>query len=72
MPAIPFPPRDKVPAIASYVGDRPAAWIDDVIVPQARAWAQAREAPTILIHVNHREGLQRTHVDQLMAWARRL
>lgn len=69
MPAIPFAPREKVPAIASYVGTRPAAWIDDVIVPEAVAWARAREVPTILIEVDHREGLQRTHVDQLLTWA---
>lgn len=43
MPAIPFPPHQKVPAIASHVGNRPAAWVDDVVVPEAVAWARARE-----------------------------
>jgi hypothetical protein len=66
MPTVPFPPHEKVPAIASYVGNRPAAWVDDVVVPEAVAWARAREAPTILIEVDHREGLQRAHVDQLI------
>ena len=43
-----------------------------MIVPEALAWARAREAPTILIEVDYREGLQRAHVDQLMTWARGL
>jgi len=69
MPPIPFPPRDKVPAVAAYVGDRPAAWIDDIVVPEANAWAESRAAPTLLVQTDHRLGLQRAHVDQLVEWA---
>lgn len=68
MPSIPFPPRDKVPAVAAYVGERPTAWIDDIVVPEAIEWAEARSAPTLLIQTDHRLGLQRSHVDQLLAW----
>lgn len=69
MPEIPFPPREKLPSIDAYVGDRPAAWVDDVVVPEARTWAAARAAPTKLVETNHTIGLQRHHVDELLAWA---
>ena len=69
LPASPFPPAEKVPAIASFVGQRPAAWIDDVVTPQARAWARDRRTPTILVEVDHRIGLQRRQVDELLAWS---
>lgn len=68
MPAIPFPPEGKVPAIAAFVGERPATWLDDVVTPEARAWARERPAPTLLIEVDHRNGLQRHHVEELMTW----
>ena len=63
---ISFPPADKVPAIVAYVGDRPTTWIDDIAVAEARVWARGRGAPTLLIEVDHRHGLQRQHVDQLL------
>lgn len=69
MPAIPFPPSEKVPAVSAYVGGRPAAWLDDIVVAEATRWAEDRGAPTLLIAVDHRLGLRREHVDQLLAWA---
>jgi hypothetical protein len=72
MPAIPFPPTDKVPAIESFVGERSAAWLDDVVTPEARRWAHDRQAPTKLIEVDHRTGLERRHVDDLLAWSEQL
>lgn len=68
MPDIPFPPADKVPAIATFVGERPAAWLDDIMTPEARAWARERHASTFLVEVDHRIGLERHHVDELLAW----
>jgi len=68
MPQIPFPPHEKVPAIDASVGSRPAAWID-VVVPEARAWTSNRRAPTKLVNTDHTRGLQRNHVDDLLAWA---
>ena len=70
MPPVPFPPAEKVPAIAAYVGDRPAAWVDDVLGPEARAWAGGRTAPTLLLGIDHRIGLRRADVDELLRWAR--
>ena len=70
MPAIPFAPRDKIPAVAGYVGDRPVVWIDDLVVPEARDWAAARSAPTLLIETDHTCGLLREHVDEALSWAR--
>src|ERR671936_1932064 len=36
----------KLGPIAEYAGDRPAAWIDDSVDDECRAWAARREAPT--------------------------
>jgi hypothetical protein len=47
-----FNPREKVTAIDAMVGDRSAAWVDDLVTPEARRWASARSHPTILIEVN--------------------
>jgi len=69
MPPIPFPPADKVPAIDAYLGDRPAAWIDDLLGPEAIAWAESRTAPTLLVETDPTIGLLREHVDRLTAWA---
>jgi hypothetical protein len=68
-PAVPFDPRDKVPAIDAFVGDRLAAWVDDIITPEARRWAQERKIPTLLVAVDHNIGLTRPDVDQLLSWA---
>lgn len=68
MPTIPFQPAEKVPAIAAFVGERPAAWLDDVITPEARAWARERHAPTLLVEVDNHKGLERHHIEELMIW----
>lgn len=72
MPPIPFPPDDKVPAIAKFVGERPAAWIEDNFGETARRWAEGRRAPTLLVEIDHKAGLTRSTVDQLLSWAQRL
>jgi len=69
MPAIPFPPREKVPAIAEYVCERAVAWVDDVSMPEAISWAESRAAPTLLVFTDHTRGLERSHVDELLRWA---
>ncbi len=51
LPPIPFDPREKVPGVAAFAGDRAAAWVDDNITPEAREWARRREAPTLLVDV---------------------
>lgn len=68
-PPVPFSPLDKVPAVARFVGPRPAVWIDDALTAEARAWAASREAPTLLVDINPAEGLTRDTVDRCLLWA---
>jgi len=35
LPPIPFEPHEKVPGIAVFAGDRPAAWVDDNVTRSA-------------------------------------
>jgi hypothetical protein len=60
----------KVEAIDEYAGDRPAAWIDDNLDETCRAWAEGREAPTLLVETDSATGIQDEHVERLLAWAR--
>jgi hypothetical protein len=64
-----FDPALKVPAIERAARGRPLAWLDDLLTPEAWAWAEARPAPTLLIPVDPALGLTRQHVDRLLAWA---
>jgi hypothetical protein len=60
----------KVEAIDEYAGDRPAAWIDDNLDETCRAWAESRDAPTLLVETDSATGIQEEHVERLLAWAR--
>ena len=68
-PPVPFDPTEKLPAVATHVGSRPAAWVDDVLTDAAYEWAAARGFPTLLIQTDPAVGLCRDHVDQLLTWA---
>lgn len=68
MPAPPFRPRDKVPAVARFAGERPVVWIDDLHPPEAWDWSAERGQPTLLIPVVPAVGLTRAAVDQALAW----
>jgi len=68
-PPVPFHPRDKLPAIISYAGDRPLAWIDDALPPEAHTWAASRSTPTLLVSIDPAEGLTRRVIDQVLRWA---
>jgi hypothetical protein len=59
----------KVDAIDEYAADRPAAWIDDNMNEECRAWADRRSAPTLLVETSPSEGLTDAHVEQLLSWA---
>jgi hypothetical protein len=48
----------KVPAINSYVDDRPPAWVEDIVTAGATDWAENRDHPTLLVEVNQRQGSQ--------------
>lgn len=69
LPATPFPAEAKVPAIAAFVAQRPAAWIDDLMVQEAYVWAKARSVPTLLVEVDHTTGMTRHHVERLLGWS---
>jgi len=62
----------KLSAIEQFAGDRPAAWIDDNLNDACRAWASAREAPSLLIHTDPAVGITDAHVSELETWAREL
>jgi len=69
LPPIPFEPLEKVPGVALVAGDRSAAWVDDNLGPEAREWAEQRDAPTLLVDVDSATGLTRAAVDELLRWA---
>ena len=64
-----FDPALKVPAVDLLAEQRPLAWIDDVLTPEAWAWAADRISPTLLVPVDPSIGLTRTQVDELITWA---
>jgi HAD domain in Swiss Army Knife RNA repair proteins len=59
----------KLDALEEYAGGRPAAWIDDNIDAECRAWAEGREAPTLLVQTETHVGITEEHVETLLAWA---
>lgn len=59
----------KLSAIDAYAEGRPAAWIDDNLDDECRAWAEGRDEPTLLIQTQSPVGMLAEHVDELLAWA---
>ena len=62
----------KVDAIDVYAGDRSAAWVDDNLNEDCRAWAEGRAAPTLLVETEPAEGLTDEQVERLLDWAETL
>ena len=62
----------KLDALEEYAGDRPLAWIDDSLDESCYEWAEAREAPTLLVATESDVGLTEEHTDRLLGWAREL
>lgn len=60
----------KLPSVQEFIGDRPAAWVDDDLYLDAHKWAEQRDAPTLLIRTSSSVGLRREHVDQLKTFAK--
>jgi hypothetical protein len=60
----------KLEALEEYAGDRPLAWIDDSLDSSCYEWAEAREAPTLLVLTESSIGLEEAHVAALEAWVR--
>src|SRR5215210_1453554 len=61
----------KLDSVVEHAGDRPAAWIDDAFDDDCRAWAAARDAPTLLVATEPAVGLTAAHVELLEEWAHR-
>jgi hypothetical protein len=60
----------KLAAIDAYAGPRrPLAWLDDAHDDACRAWAAARDAPTLLVATQPASGLTAAHADALNTWA---
>ena len=59
----------KLEALEEYAVGRPAAWIDDNIDAECRAWAEGRSAPTLLVQTETHVGITEEHVEILLAWA---
>jgi hypothetical protein len=59
----------KLDALEEFARDRPAAWIDDNIDAECRAWAERRAAPTLLVQTETHVGITAEHVETLLAWA---
>jgi hypothetical protein len=62
----------KLAAIESYAGTRPLAWVDDAHDDACHSWAQAREAPTLLVATEPERGLTAREAQTLTDWARAL
>jgi HAD domain in Swiss Army Knife RNA repair proteins len=62
----------KIEAVDEYAAERPAAWIDDNLGEECRAWAAGRSAPTLLVETSPSAGLTDEHVTTLLGWARDL
>jgi hypothetical protein len=60
----------KLRAVRLYAGNRPCAWLDDDLGPDAMGWAAAREIPTLLLRVDPREGMTERHFRQLEDFGR--
>ena len=58
----------KLRPIEEFAGDRPLAWVDDSLDSSCFEWAQARDAPTLLVPTESSIGLTDTHVAALDAW----
>jgi HAD domain in Swiss Army Knife RNA repair proteins len=77
LPFLTFPVREgtaatrhwKLDAIEAHAGDRPLAWIDDAHDDSCRAWADRRDAPTLLVATEPATGLTDAHVERLERWA---
>lgn len=59
----------KLPFIIDWVKDRPVAILDDEMREDAFAWADHREAPTLIVRPSAVEGMTDAHVMELITWA---
>jgi len=67
----PDAPTYKLPVVNRFVRDRPVAWVDDELGPDAVARADERDQPTLLIQPDPRIGLMDEQVEELLSFATR-
>lgn len=60
----------KLHDVERFVGNRPLAWIDDNLWGDAFAWADQRNAPTLLIRTSSSVGLTEQDLWRLEAFGR--
>jgi hypothetical protein len=60
----------KLHDVERFVGNRPLAWIDDDLWGDAFAWADQRNAPTLLIRTSSSVGLTEQDVRRLEGFGR--
>jgi hypothetical protein len=76
-PHLSFPPGDgsehwKIASIEVHAANRPLAWIDDAHDESCHAWAQRRQAPTLLVATDPATGLDEACARRLVEWSRRV
>ncbi|MBM3678669.1 MAG: hypothetical protein FJW96_12430 [Actinobacteria bacterium] len=60
----------KLELVSAHAGiDRPIAWVDDRLEPEAWEWADARPGASLLVRPESRRGLTPEHVDELLGFA---
>ncbi len=62
----------KLAPLEEYGRGRPLAWIDDSFDESCYEWAQRRPEPTLLVPTESGLGLEETHTESLITWARGL
>ncbi len=62
----------KFEALKRHAGDRPLAWVDNMIPEEAFAWAAARTVPTLLCPIDPRIGMAELDVEALLGFARKM
>ena len=60
----------KLPSVQRFGADRPLAWIDDDLHPDAYTWAATRRAPTKLITTDANCGITDREIRSLLAFVR--
>jgi hypothetical protein len=62
----------KLAAIDEHAPARALAWIDDAFNDACHAWADSRQAPTLLVQTVPERGLTSREAQLLVGWAREL
>jgi hypothetical protein len=62
----------KLGPLEEYAGERALAWVDDSFDESCYEWAEAREAPTLLVPTEPNVGLEEAQTEALLSWARQI